>query len=169
MLFHPKTKFNYFASTVNIFYRLLNNYSFFWLQATIFLGISLVVSNLWTLFVANKMPRRAMLIFSTFGISSALIGMGVYFHFKGLEEKLCLNGLSGNGTTSISTLSTNGTGKTDVTRRYLKSVNLQYNTLVRWDDGTNESSTKSLMFHVFFYTLFRLRALKTLFFIFVIL
>ena len=54
-----------------------------------------------------------MLIFSTFGISSALIGMGVYFHFKGLEEKLCLNGLSGNGTTSISTLSTNGTGKTD--------------------------------------------------------
>ena len=59
-----------------------------------------------------------MLIFSTFGISSALIGMGVYFHFKGLEEKLCLNGLSGNGTTSISTLSTNGTGKTDVTRRY---------------------------------------------------
>ena len=62
------------------------------------------------------MPRRAMLIFSTFGISSALIGMGVYFHFKGLEEKLCLNGLSGNGTTSISTLSTNGTGKTDVTK-----------------------------------------------------
>ena len=58
-----------------------------------------------------------MLIFSTFGISSALIGMGVYFHFKGLEEKLCLNGLSGNGTTSISTLSTNGTGKTDITRR----------------------------------------------------
>jgi len=81
-------------------------------QATIFLGISLVVSNLWTLFVANKMPRRAMLIFSTFGISSALIGMGVYFHFKGLEEKLCLNGLSGNGTTSISTLSTNGTDLT---------------------------------------------------------
>ena len=57
-----------------------------------------------------------MLIFSTFGISSALIGMGVYFHFKGLEEKLCLNGLSGNGTTSISTLSTNGTGKTDMTK-----------------------------------------------------
>ena len=73
-----------------------------------------------------------MLIFSTFGISSALIGMGVYFHFKGLEEKLCLNGLSvngttsiglsGNGTTSISNLSTNGTGKTDVTRRYLGAV-----------------------------------------------
>ena len=89
-----------------------------------------------------------MLIFSTFGISSALIGMGVYFHFKGLEEKLCLNGLSGNGTTSISTLSTNGTGKIDVTRRYLKSVNLQYNTLVRWDDGTKDSSNKHLMFQV---------------------
>ena len=65
-----------------------------------------------------------MLIFSTFGISSALIGMGVYFHFKGLEEKLCLNGLSGNGTTSISTLPTNDTGKTNVTRRYLGAVHL---------------------------------------------
>ena len=27
-----------------------------------------------------------MLIFSTFGISGALIGMGVYFHFKELEN-----------------------------------------------------------------------------------
>ena len=30
----------------------------------------------------------------------------------------------------------------------LKSVNLQYNTLVRWADGTNDVSTKSLMFQV---------------------
>ena len=30
----------------------------------------------------------------------------------------------------------------------LKSVNLQYNTLVRWADGTNDSSTKCLMFQV---------------------
>ena len=30
----------------------------------------------------------------------------------------------------------------------LKSVNLQYNTLGRLDDGTNESSTKRLMFQV---------------------
>jgi len=60
-------------------------------QATIYVGLSLVVSNFWTLFVANKMPRRLMLIFSTFGISSALIGMGVYFHFKSLEEN-CQNG-----------------------------------------------------------------------------
>jgi len=55
-------------------------------QATIYVGLSLVVSNFWTLFVANKMPRRLMLIFSTFGISGALIGMGVYFHFKELEN-----------------------------------------------------------------------------------
>ena len=35
------------------------------------------------------------------------------------------------------------------------------------DDGTNESSTKSLMFQVFiFYTFYRLRALKTLYFYF---
>ena len=46
-----------------------------------------------------------------------------------------------------------------------KSVNLQYITLGCLDDGTNESSTKSLMFQVlFFYTFYRLRALKTLYF-----
>ena len=32
--------------------------------------------------------------------------------------------------------------------RYQKSVNLQYNTLVHWTDGTNNSSTKRLMFQV---------------------
>ena len=32
-----------------------------------------------------------------------------------------------------------------------KSVNLQYNTLVRWADGTNDSSTKRLMFQVSFF------------------
>ena len=49
-----------------------------------------------------------------------------------------------------------------------KSVNLQYNTLGCLDDGTNQSSTKSLMFQVlfFFYTFYRLRALKTLYFYF---
>ena len=51
--------------------------------------------------------------------------------------------------------------------RQLKSVNLQYITLGCLDDGTNESSTKSLMFQVlFFYTFYRLRALKTLYFYF---
>ena len=33
-------------------------------------------------------------------------------------------------------------------RTTLKSVNLQYNTLVRWADGTYNSSTKCLMFQV---------------------
>ena len=33
----------------------------------------------------------------------------------------------------------------------LKSVNLEYNTLVRWFAGTNESSTKRLMFQVLFF------------------
>merc|ERR1712016_26656 len=32
-----------------------------------------------------------------------------------------------------------------------KSVNLQYNTLGRLDDGTNESSTKRLMFQLLFF------------------
>ena len=34
---------------------------------------------------------------------------------------------------------------------YMKSVNLQYNTLGRMDDGKNESSTKCLMFQVFIF------------------
>ena len=31
-----------------------------------------------------------------------------------------------------------------------KSINLEYNTLVRWADGTNISSTMCVMFHVLF-------------------
>ena len=47
----------------------------------------------------------------------------------------------------------------------LKSDNLQYNTLVRWADGTNDSSSKLLTFQVFFFIIsYRLRALKTLYF-----
>ena len=44
-----------------------------------------------------------------------------------------------------------------------KFLNLQYNTLVRWDAGTNESSTKRLMFQAlsFFIISYRLGALKT--------
>ena len=46
-----------------------------------------------------------------------------------------------------------------------KSNNLQYNTLVRLADGTNDSSTKRLTFQVFFFIIsYRLRALKTLYF-----
>ena len=36
--------------------------------------------------------------------------------------------------------------------RYYKSVNLEYNMLVRWADGTNELSTKSLTFQVFYFS-----------------
>jgi hypothetical protein len=48
----------------------------------------------------------------------------------------------------------------------LKSVNLQYDTVVRWDAGTKDSSTKRLMFQAlsFFIISHRLGALKTLFF-----
>ena len=46
-----------------------------------------------------------------------------------------------------------------------KSVNLQYITLGCLDDGTNESSTKSLIFQALFsfYTFYWLRTLKTLY------
>jgi hypothetical protein len=36
-------------------------------------------------------------------------------------------------------------------RLVLKSENIQYNTLVRWAYGTNDSSTKRLTFQVFFF------------------
>ena len=38
-------------------------------------------------------------------------------------------------------------------RKHFKSVNLQYITLGCLDDGTNELSTKSLMFHVLFFSI----------------
>ena len=50
----------------------------------------------------------------------------------------------------------------DKVRIYIKSVNLQYNTLGRLDNGTNESLTKSPSV-IFFYTFYRFRALKTLY------
>ena len=55
--------------------------------------------------------------------------------------------------------------------RIIKSVNIQYITLGYLDDGTNESSTKSLMFQVlFFFILFiDLGHSKLFIFIFVIL
>jgi len=58
-------------------------------QATILVGIALLSSNLITLAVAYKMPRRLMLILSSLGISAALIGMGCYFLFKDWEKWDC--------------------------------------------------------------------------------
>ena len=48
---------------------------------------------------------------------------------------------------------------------YYKSDNLQYNTLVRWFAGMNDSLTKHLMLQAFFFIIsHRLRALKTFYF-----
>ena len=46
---------------------------------------------------------------------------------------------------------------------HLKSNNLQYNTLGRWVDRTNDSSTKRVMFQALFIISYILRALKTLY------
>ena len=56
------------------------------------------------------------------------------------------------------------------TQWYLKSNSLQYNALACWVDGTNDSSTKCLMFQALFFFIisYRLRALKTLYFKFYI-
>jgi hypothetical protein len=47
-----------------------------------------------------------------------------------------------------------------------KSKNIQYNTLACWIAGTNDSSTKCLIFQALFFFIisYRLRALKTLYF-----
>ena len=57
-------------------------------------------------------------------------------------------------------------GSTGSTVGKQKSVNLQYNMLVRWDIGTKDSSTKRLMFQAsfFFIISYRLGALKTPYF-----
>ena len=53
-------------------------------------------------------------------------------------------------------------------KKHLKFDNLQYNTLVFWFAGTNDSSAKHLMFQALFFLIicYRLRALKTLYFYF---
>ena len=49
---------------------------------------------------------------------------------------------------------------------FSNNKNVQYNKLVYWADGTNDLSTKLLMFQVFFVWIifYRLRALKALYF-----
>ena len=55
--------------------------------------------------------------------------------------------------------------KTAIISNLIKTNNLQYNMLVRWADGTNDSSTKCLTFQAFFFIIsYRLMALKTLYF-----
>ena len=50
-------------------------------------------------------------------------------------------------------------------RIFQESINLQYNTLVRWSDGTTNLLTKHLMFQVFFFFIIshRLRPLESLY------
>ncbi|TRY78837.1 hypothetical protein TCAL_06755 [Tigriopus californicus] len=62
-------------------------------MATIFVGIALLISNIITLLVAGKMPRRLMLLFSSLGISVMLISMGVFFYLKTLEHSSCYDNL----------------------------------------------------------------------------
>merc|ERR1719400_2046171 len=57
--------------------------------ATILVGIALLVSNIITLLLADKMRRRLMLIFSAFGISASLFGIGAFLHLISLEKIAC--------------------------------------------------------------------------------
>ena len=87
--------------------------------ATIIVGVALLMSNTLTIIVADKMPRRLMLLlsgivkttrlqylyltsspFSAFGISATLIGIGVFMHLKSLEEE-CINENTSGGNTTI--------------------------------------------------------------------
>ncbi len=48
------------------------------------------LSGIFTLAVANRMPRRLMLLLSSFGISASLIVMGVYYYLKSLDKADCI-------------------------------------------------------------------------------
>ena len=63
-------------------------------RATILVGVALLASNIITLVVANRMPRRLMLLLSSFGVTVTNIIMGVYFYLKTLEEESCRNGVT---------------------------------------------------------------------------
>jgi hypothetical protein len=82
----------------------------FFLKATILVGIALLISNIITLLVANRMPRRLMLILSSLGISLALIGMGAYFYLKSLDRLAC-----GHDRSSLNTNATASALSTDAT------------------------------------------------------
>ena len=58
-------------------------------KATILVGIALLISNIGTLLLADKMKRRLMLIFSAFGISVSLFGIGAFLHLISLEKIAC--------------------------------------------------------------------------------
>ena len=57
--------------------------------ATILVGIALLISNIMTLLLADKMRRRLMLILSAFGISASLFGVGAFLHLISLEKIAC--------------------------------------------------------------------------------
>ena len=59
--------------------------------ATILVGIALLISNIITLLLADKMRRRLMLILSAFGISASLFGIGAFLHLISLEKIACCN------------------------------------------------------------------------------
>ena len=61
--------------------------------ANIFLGCALFVSNVLTLVVASRCPRRIMLLVSSLGCALTLAVMGVSFELKEIEEE-CRNSSS---------------------------------------------------------------------------
>jgi len=50
--------------------------------ATVYVGIALLISNILTVFLAKRLPRRRMLIISALGISITLGILGMYFQLK---------------------------------------------------------------------------------------
>jgi len=53
--------------------------------ATVYLGVALLVSNLLTVLLAHKLPRRLMLMISSLGIAATLAVMGLTYQIKDWE------------------------------------------------------------------------------------
>ncbi len=95
------------------------------------------------------MPRRLMLILSSFGISAALIGMGTYFHLKRLDQSWCNGGgLQANDTNlSVVDIDINSfiNGSLDGFEHNLNCMN--YTESIRW------LPLLLLMIYIFFFNL----------------
>lgn len=86
-----------------------------------------------------------MLIFSSFGISSALIGMGVYFHFKSLEKQICTTILDEDGNVTVQSITTTIDNVTKAAEEeFCKAI---YTHSIRW------LPLLLLMVYIFFFNL----------------
>ena len=96
--------------------------------ATIIVGIVLLFSNVITLCVASKMPRRLMLLLSSLGVSLTMVALGVYFYLKTLEHEACQQPVT-PGTLNVTASTTASPGMLPVAEKFLEKARDSVNSL----------------------------------------